>query len=171
MGTRKFYNYLLGKQFSFTILTDHEALIGALDDNKYTKTAQSRLYRWADKFLQYEFTIKHLPGQEKGFVFASVNYISLILGFDKLLPRCSHSQINDKFSPQTVSHDFEYSNVIGQSTNDMTRQEFEREKLISKATEVLQTLFMHSQMSVCQNFHSQTEDSIPSCKPINFSNK
>ena len=36
-----FKNYLLGKQFS--ILTDQKALIGALKDDKYTKTAQSRL--------------------------------------------------------------------------------------------------------------------------------
>ena len=36
-----FKNYLLGKRFS--ILTDHKTLIGALKDDKYTKTAQSRL--------------------------------------------------------------------------------------------------------------------------------
>ena len=36
-----FMNYLLVKQFS--ILTDHKALIGALKDDKYIETAQSRL--------------------------------------------------------------------------------------------------------------------------------
>ena len=38
-----FKNYLLGKQFS--VLTDHKALVGALKDDKYTKTAQSGLTR------------------------------------------------------------------------------------------------------------------------------
>ena len=47
-----FKNYLLGKQFS--ILTDHKALKEALRDDKYTKTAQSRLTRWVDKLLPFE---------------------------------------------------------------------------------------------------------------------
>ena len=61
-----FKNYLLGKQFSF--LTDHKALIGALRVNKYTITAQSRLTRWADKLLPFDFTVEHLPGKEMGLV-------------------------------------------------------------------------------------------------------
>ena len=65
-----FKNYLLGKQFS--ILTDHKALIGALKGDKYTKTAQSRLTRWADKLLPFNFTVEHLPGKDMGFV----DYIS-----------------------------------------------------------------------------------------------
>ena len=41
-------------------------------------------------------------------------------------------QLRDKFSPQTASHDFEYSNAIGQLTNDIqdknlnARNEFRR---------------------------------------------
>ena len=113
-----FKNYLLGKQFS--ILTDHKALIGARKDDKYTKTAQSRLTRWADKLLPFDFTVEHLPGKDMGFVdylsrhpsgesvpvslddekfvIASVNQISTLLGFDHLMPRNSRSQIRNKFS-------------------------------------------------------------------------
>ena len=65
-----FKNYLLGKQFS--ILTDHKTLIGALKVDKYTKTAQSRLTRWAVKLLPFDFTVEHLPGKDMGFV----DYIS-----------------------------------------------------------------------------------------------
>ena len=61
-----FKNYLLGKQFS--ILTDHQALIGAPKDDKYTKTAQPRLTRCADKLLPFDFTVEHLPGKDMGFV-------------------------------------------------------------------------------------------------------
>ena len=57
-----FKNYLLDKQFS--ILTDHKGLIGALRDDKNTKTAQSRLTRWADKLLAFDFTVEHLPGKD-----------------------------------------------------------------------------------------------------------
>ena len=101
-----FKNYLSSKQFS--ILTDHKALIGALKDDKYTKTAQSRLTRWADKLLPSDFTVNYLPGKDMGFVdyiprlpsgepvpvslddekfvIALVNQISTFLGFE-------HSQI------------------------------------------------------------------------------
>ena len=104
-----FKNYLLGKQFS--ILTDHKALIGALTDDENTKTAQSRLTRWADKLLLFDFTVEHLPDKDMGFVeylsrhpsgepvpvslddekfvIASVNQISTLLGFDHLMPRYS----------------------------------------------------------------------------------
>ena len=97
-----FKNNLLRKQFS--ILTDHKALIGALRDEKYTKTAQSRLTHWADKLLSFDFTVEHLPGIDMGFVdylslhpsgkpvpvslddekfvIASINQISILLGFD-----------------------------------------------------------------------------------------
>ena len=104
-----FKNYLLGKQFS--ILTDHKASIGALRDDKYTKMAQSRLTRWADKLLPFDFTVEPLPGKNMGFVdylsrhpsgkpvpvslddekfvIASVNQISTFLSFDHLMPRNS----------------------------------------------------------------------------------
>ena len=61
-----FKNILLGKQFS--ILTNHKALIGALKDDKNTETAQSRLTRWAEKLLSFDFSVELLPGKEKGFV-------------------------------------------------------------------------------------------------------
>ena len=110
-----FINYLLGKQFS--TLTDHKTLIGALRDEKYTKTAQSRLTRWADKLLPFDFTVEHLPGKDMGFVdylsrhpsgepvpvslddkkfvIASVNHISTLLVFDHLMPRNSWSQMRN----------------------------------------------------------------------------
>ena len=62
----RFKNYMLGEHFF--ILTDDKALIGALKDDKYIKTAQSHLTRWADKNLLFDFTVEHLPGKEMGFV-------------------------------------------------------------------------------------------------------
>ena len=60
--------------------------------------------------------------------------------------------------------------MIGQSVNNLTSQEIEREKRIKKASETSQFHFAHSKISVCQNLRSQTEDCIASCKTINFSN-
>ena len=184
-----FKNYLLGKQFS--ILTDHKALIGALKDDKYTKTAQSRLTRWADKLLPFDFTVEHLPGKDMGFVdylsrhplgepvpvflddekfvIASVNHISTLLGFDHLMPRNSRSQIRNKFSQYFLAHDVTYCNTIGQSTDHMTGQEIEREKRIANAAELFQAIANYSNIPVCQNSHSRTEDCESSCKINDFS--
>ena len=183
-----FKNYLLGKQFS--ILTDHKALIGALKDDKYTKTAQSRLTRWADKLLPFDFTVEHLPGKDMGFVdyisrhpsgepvpvslddekfvIASVNQISTLLGFDHLMPKNSWAQIRNKFSQHFLADDVTSCNAIGQSTDHMTSQEIEREKRIANAAEIFQAISNHSNISVCQNSHSRTELCDSSCKINDF---
>ena len=184
-----FKNYLLGKQFS--ILTDHKGLIRALKDDKYTKTAQSRLTRWADKLLPFDFTVEHLSGKDMGlvdylsrhpsceplpvslddekFVVALVNQISTLLGFDHLMPRNSWPQIRNKFSQQILAHDVIHCNTIGQSIDHVTSQEIEREKRILNAAETFQTIVDDSKISVCQNLHSRTEDCYPSCNIIDFS--
>ena len=182
MALDHFKNYILGQKL-FSILTD---LIGAPEDDKYTKIAHSRLTRWADKLLPYGFTVEHLPGKEmrfvdylsehksgdpvpvsyddENFVIASVIQISLLLGCENLMLRYSRSQRSDKFSQQTVSHDLKYCNVVGQSTNKLVRQESEHEKRI----ETLQFLFAHSNFSECRNLYSRTEDCIPSCQRFDF---
>ena len=58
--------YLIGQHFE--ILTDHQALISALQDRKHNKTYQSRLTRWLDRLLPFDFDIKHIPGSKMGLV-------------------------------------------------------------------------------------------------------
>ena len=186
-----FKNYLLGNQFS--ILTDHKALIGALKDDKYTKTAQSSLTRWADKLLPFDFTVEHLPGKDMGFVdyisrhpsgepvpvslddekfvIASVNQISTLLGFDHLMPRNSWSQIRNKFFQHFLAHDVTSCNTIGQSKDHMTCQEIECEKRIPNAAETFQAITNYSNISVWQNSHSRTEECDSSYKINNFFTK
>ena len=55
-----FRNCLLGNQFQ--ILTDHKAIVTALTENRGNKTYQSRLTRWADRMLPFEYTISHIAG-------------------------------------------------------------------------------------------------------------
>ena len=62
----RFKHYLLGKEF--VIATDHKALVSALDENKSNKTYQSRLTRWVDRLLPYQFKVIHIPGKDMGMV-------------------------------------------------------------------------------------------------------
>ena len=53
-----FCNYLLGNRF--VVLTDHKAIISALKTNRGNKTHQSRLTRWADRLLPFDFDVLHI---------------------------------------------------------------------------------------------------------------
>ena len=59
-----FRNYLFGS--SFTVQTDHRALLSVLKENRANKTCQSRLTRWLDRLLPFEFIIEHIPGSKMG---------------------------------------------------------------------------------------------------------
>ena len=65
-----FKNYLYGK--NFTVVTDHRALLSILKDHISNKSYNSRLSRWIDRLLPYNFTIEHMPGAKMGLV----DYIS-----------------------------------------------------------------------------------------------
>ena len=58
-------NYLYGSKFE--VITDHKALLSALSLNQGNKTYHSRLTRWVDRLLPFNFTIKHLAGKDMGF--------------------------------------------------------------------------------------------------------
>ena len=105
---------------------------------------------------------------DEKFVIASVNQISMLLGFDHLMPRNSWSQIRNKFSQHFLAHDITSCNTIGQSTDHMTSQEIEREKRIANAAETFQAIANYSNISVCHNSHSRTEQCDSSCKINDF---
>ena len=65
-----FRTYLLGNRFQ--ILTDHKAVISALNKNYNKKSYQSRLSRRADILLPFYFEVVHVPGVTLG----RVDYIS-----------------------------------------------------------------------------------------------
>ena len=62
--------YLYGKPF--TVITDHSALLSIMRENRSNKSYNSRLTRWVDRLLPFDFSIDHLPGSKMGLV----NYIS-----------------------------------------------------------------------------------------------
>ena len=59
-----FKNYLYGTKFQ--IISDHKALASVLKGNKNNKTYSSRLTRWVDRLLPFEFEIAHAPGRTMG---------------------------------------------------------------------------------------------------------
>ena len=65
-ATEHFRNYIYGRPFS--VITDHQALLSALKPNRGNKTYFSRLTRWVDKLLPFDFDINHKPGSKMGIV-------------------------------------------------------------------------------------------------------
>ena len=65
-----FKYYLYGKPF--TVITDHRALLSIMRENRSNKSHNSRLTRWVDRLLPFDFSIDHLPGSKMGLV----DYIS-----------------------------------------------------------------------------------------------
>ena len=62
----QFRTYLLGKRF--VILTDHRAIISVLNETYGKKSYQSRLSRWADRLIPFDYQIEHVPGSSLGIV-------------------------------------------------------------------------------------------------------
>ena len=51
----------------FTVITDHRALLSIMRENRANKSYNSRLTRWVDRLLHFDFTIDHLSGSKIGF--------------------------------------------------------------------------------------------------------
>ena len=52
----------------FTVITDHQALISALNAREKSKNRQSRLSRWIDRLIPFHFDIKHIAGNKMGLI-------------------------------------------------------------------------------------------------------
>ena len=57
-----FEYYLLGK--SFTIITDHRALLSIMKEHTSNKTYNSGLTRWVDRLLPFDFNIEHIQARK-----------------------------------------------------------------------------------------------------------
>ena len=61
-----FKYYLFGK--NLTVLTDHIALLSVWKSHRSKKSYNSRLTRWIDRLLPFDFNIEHIPGTRMGLV-------------------------------------------------------------------------------------------------------
>ena len=59
-----FRSYVYGVQFE--VISDHKALTAILKGNRANKTYSSRLTRWIDRLLPFQFTVTHSPGRTIG---------------------------------------------------------------------------------------------------------
>ena len=75
-----FRTYLLGNRFQ--VLTDHKAIDSALNEIYNNKSYQSRLSRWAHRFLPFDFEVIHVLGVILGIV----DYLSPYLRFSAPKP-------------------------------------------------------------------------------------
>ena len=92
-----FRTYLLGNHF--VILTDHKAIISALKTNRGNKTHQSRLTRWADRLLPFDFDIFHISGGKLGIV----DYLSRYPTFEAPRP----SNFDEQYVVKCISRFFD----------------------------------------------------------------
>ena len=88
-----FKNYLYGKEF--TVITDHRALLSILKEHRSNKSYNSRLSRWVDRLLPYQFSIEHLPRAKMGLV----DYLSR----NAYQPAKSVSKYDEEFLVATLS--------------------------------------------------------------------
>ena len=49
-------------------LPDHKAIISALKETYGKKLYQSRLSRWMDRLIPFDYEVKHVPGRSLGIV-------------------------------------------------------------------------------------------------------
>ena len=61
-----FKYYLFG--ISFTIITDHRAIFSIMKEHRSNKSYNSRLTRWVDRLLPFDFNVEQLPGAKMGLV-------------------------------------------------------------------------------------------------------
>ena len=54
------------------VVTGHRALLSIMKENRSNKSYNSRLTRWIDRLVPFQFNIAHLPGAKMGLV----DYIS-----------------------------------------------------------------------------------------------
>ena len=157
-------NYLYGSDFE--IITDHKALLSALSPNHGNKTYHSRLTRWVDRLLPFNFSIKHIAGKDMGFtdlisripsgkalptshydeefVVANINKINISLNpSEKLRNTCS-----------AIGHNLENSDYV-----------LLRNYLIAAVLKLINSSF-----PICSFNHRRTEFCTSNCIPTDYSN-
>ena len=93
----------------FVILTDHKAIISPLKTNRGNKTHQSRLTRWADRLLPFDFDIFHISGGKLGIV----DYLSRYPTFEAPRP----SNFDEQYVVKCINRFFEACDFLDEWAN------------------------------------------------------
>ena len=64
LAIENFRNFVYGMEFE--VVSDHKVLLTIPKDNRGNKTFPSRLTRWVDRLLPFQFKVVHAPGRTMG---------------------------------------------------------------------------------------------------------
>ena len=108
----RFEHYLLGKEF--VIATDHKALTSAFGEHRSNKTYQSRLIRWVDRLLLYQFKVIYILGMVMGIV----DYLSR----EPNGKPCPESEINERFVVTSIEDFHKALDCLSSRLSDTDRK-------------------------------------------------
>ena len=177
-----FKNYLNGNDFE--IVTDHKALLSALNANESNKTMHSRITRWVNRLLPFNFKIKHITGKEKGFtdllsrlpsgkapptshyysefVVATVQKIveNLSVNSDCKKNNCKKNELYNPVDVNTISN-LDCNNPMG------GKKEVSLSIQRTFFSNILN--YVNSTVIICNSNHSRSESCTSGCVPLNLS--
>ena len=130
-----FRTYLLGNHF--VILTDHKAIISALKTNRGNKTYQSRLTRWADRLLSFDFDIFHISGCKLGIV----DYLSRFPTFEAPRP----SSFDEQYVVKCISRFFDACEFL-----DGWARHYTSSEELSNTAEISQDYVVPDQINIIE---------------------
>ena len=149
-------NYLYGSEFE--VITDHKALLSAFSTNHGNKTYHSRLTRWVDRLLPFNFTVKHLAGKDLGFT----DLISKIPS-GKTVPI---SHYDEEFVVPNIKK-------INKSINPSEKQRNTCSAFASKLRNYLIASVLkliNSTFPICSSKHKRTDFCTSNCIPTDYLN-
>ena len=159
-------NYLNGSQFE--VITEHKALFSALSPNHGNKTYHSRLTRWMDRLLSFNFSNKHLAGKDMGFT--DLHLISRIPSgnalpishYDKEFVVAKTIKINKSINPSEKQRIT--CSAIGSNLENSGYAK-SRNYLIASVLKL-----KNSTIPICSSNHNRTELCTSNCIPTDYSN-
>ena len=181
-ATEHFKNYLYGAEFE--IVTNHKALLSALNANQGNQTMHSRLTRWVNRLLPFNFKIKHIPGKEMGFtdllsrlplgkalptshydsefVVATVQKIveNLSVNSNCKKNNCKKNEVYNPLDVYTISN-LDCNNPMG------GKKELSQSIQRSFFSNILN--YVNDTIRICNSNHSRSESCTSGCVPLNLS--
>ena len=157
-------NYLYGSEFE--VITDHKALLSALSPNHANKTYHSRLTRWVDRLLPFNFTSKHLAGKDMGFT----DHISRVPSgkalpishYDEEFVEANINKINKSIIPSEKQRIT--CSAIGSNLENSDYAKL-RNYLIASVLKLINLTF-----PICSSNHNRSEFCNSKCIPTDYSN-
>ena len=134
--------YLYGKHF--TVITDHQALISALNASERSKTSQSRLTRWIDRLIPFHFDIKHLASNKMALIdYMSRNPVGLAI---------PPSEYDEEFVVASINTFINNLEVIDNVIlNELANQNVAPCQLTKKRAEYKRTIITTSKLGLSQH--------------------